>query len=210
MCYSTESSAISFGLGFPASIYLLMQKNKFTKHIGLFFSAVVLMQLAEFFMWIDQDCGIINNLATKSVTFILMLQTYFLILGGYIFKTIPIPKNIYKILLVIVTIYTILISIRPFLTNKKYCSKPNKSNSLQWNGFNEFMNYFNARDYYFWIFKLSAIILSLQSNEWLYTSIIGVVFFYLNENKNIMTQYTRWCYYSAGIPMILSFLNVLN
>ena len=210
MCYSTESSAISFGLGFPASIYLLMQKNKFTKHIGLFFSAVVLMQLAEFFMWIDQDCGIINNLATKSVTFILMLQAFFLILGGYIFKTIPIPKNIYKIILVIVTIYTIFISIRPFLINKKYCTKPNKCNALQWDGFNEFMNYFNALSYYFWIFKLFAIALSLQSNECLITTILGVIFLYLNENKNIMTQYTRWCYYSAGIPIILSFLNIFN
>ena len=211
MCYSPESSLISFSLGFPSSLYLMTQKNKYVKHIGLFFSSVVLMQLAEYLMWIDQDCGQINNLATKSVTLILMLQPYFLILGGYLFKTILIPRNIYKVLLVISTIYTILVSIQPFLSSQTYCSKPNKSNSLQWDGMIDFMKYLDAKNYYFLIFYVFLFTLSFQSFEWSIISILGCIFLYLNKNKNALTEYTRWCYFSAGIPVILlSYLLFFN
>jgi hypothetical protein len=132
-----------------------------------------------------------------------MLQAYFLILGGYLFNTIQIPRNIYKVLLVISTIYIILVSIQPFLTSKKYCSKPNQSNSLQWDGAIDFMKYLDAENFYFLVFYLFLFILSLQSFEWLIISVLGTIFLYLNKNKNVLTEYTRWCYFSAGIPVIL-------
>ena len=69
MCYSAESSINGFLIGGAASLYLLFFSNNQTfKHIGLFFSSVVLIQLAEYFIWIDQDCSKnYNNLADITI-----------------------------------------------------------------------------------------------------------------------------------------------
>ena len=57
MCYNWQSSIVSFFVGTTCSLYLLQQKDKYVKHAGAFFIIISLMQLIEFFIWIDQDCG---------------------------------------------------------------------------------------------------------------------------------------------------------
>ena len=54
MCYSAESSIISFIIGFSSCLYLLQSKNNTNKHIGLFLLSVITIQFLEFLMWIDQ------------------------------------------------------------------------------------------------------------------------------------------------------------
>ena len=77
MCYDAKSSMNGFLIGGAASLYLIVFSNNPTyKHIGLFFAAVVLMQLAEYFIWIDQDCDKnYNSLASKSIVPILAFQS---------------------------------------------------------------------------------------------------------------------------------------
>ena len=78
MCYDAKSSMNGFLIGGSASLYLIFFSNNPTyKHIGLFFAAVVLMQLAEYFMWIDQNFKKnYNNIASRSVILILCLQLF--------------------------------------------------------------------------------------------------------------------------------------
>ena len=76
MCYSAESSILSFLIGFPACLYLLQSKNNTNKHVGLFLLSVVMMQFLEFLMWIDQKCGFLNSFASRSIGLVLYLQIY--------------------------------------------------------------------------------------------------------------------------------------
>lgn len=201
MCYSATSSISSFLIGMPSSVYLMMQKNKYAKHLGLFFCSVLLMQLAEFFMWIDQSCGVLNFIATKSVISILMLQLLTLIIGGYIYKTIPLKKNFYEPLLIACTIYFIYISTLSIL-HKTSCSK-SINGTLQWGQYKQFMLNSYTEWFYFFIFVLFFSYLSLRSWMWALAFIMGTIFLYSNYNVNILSQYSKWCYYSASIPVII-------
>ena len=94
MCFSAKSSISTFILGTTASIILLFtSKNPTNRHLGLFLIAVNLMQLLEYWMWIDQKCGFLNSFASKSVYPVLALQILTIFYGALIFKTTYIPKK---------------------------------------------------------------------------------------------------------------------
>lgn len=204
MCYSAESSLISFFIGFVASFHLFQKKNKFLKHLGFHFMTVVVMQLAEFFLWISyKNCSHMNQFVSKSIPFILMTQIYSLVLGGYIFKTIPIQSNGYKILLLFFTTYYIYVSLKPFLSQKLFCTKPHhETQSLQWDHYDEFMIISTKAEYvYFLLGNIFFLILSYYSNTWLFSFILLNVFYQMSINQKI--NYSLWCFYAAGMPIIV-------
>lgn len=207
MCYSAESSLISFLVGFTVSFILFQKKDIYLKHLGFHFMTVVLMQLAEFFLWISyKHCSKINQLVSKSIPWILMTQIYSLILGGYIFKTIPIKSKQYKMILLLFTIYYIYVSFKPFLSRKRFCTKPDpKTQSLQWDHYDEFMiQSTKAESIYFLFGHVFLLILSYHSKKWFFSYIILCLFYNLSVKKQDR-NYSVWCFYSAGIPIILLF-----
>ena len=61
MCYSKDLSLASLSFGIIASLSLIYfgnnQSSSTNKSIGYFFLFVTLMQLVEYFLWIDIDCS---------------------------------------------------------------------------------------------------------------------------------------------------------
>ena len=149
MCYSAESSLTSFIIGGSTSLYLLFfSKNNTNKHVGLFLFAVVLMQLAEYFIWSDQKCGWVNNLASRSINLVLAFHLYSIFLGAYLFNTMNIDKKVLKWLFLVATIVFVLIGFSDFFDTKlKWCTKPNADRSLQWAN-NEIVPEYYAYLYY--------------------------------------------------------------
>ena len=185
MCYSAESSINGFLIGGAASLYLLFFSNNQTfKHIGLFFSSVVLMQLAEYFIWIDQDCNKnYNNLASKSIIPILSLQVVSLLLGGYLFNTTILPKYLLKYLFFISFIIFLYYSINNFIVDtNKFCTRPNKDSRLDWDKYNEIVTPFMENIYkiVFWMYFLT------QNNK-----IVLWMYFY---KKKITYKIVFWMY----------------
>ena len=76
MCYNKEVSMTSFIIGGGLSTLLYTRGDKYDKHIASLFFFVTLIQLAEYFIWIDQDCGEINNFASNSISIILFFQAF--------------------------------------------------------------------------------------------------------------------------------------
>ena len=64
MCYSPESSIQSFSLVSILSGLLFYYGNTIDKHVAIVFFTIVQIQLAEYFMWLDQSCGTMNSYAT--------------------------------------------------------------------------------------------------------------------------------------------------
>ena len=205
MCYSAESSLTSFVIGMFGSILLLNSKNKTNKHIGLFLFSVVLIQFAEFLMWIDQDCGLLNSLASKSILFILSFQVYTIFLGAYLFKTTIINDEILKIILIPLTIIFLYLSVKSyFINDKKWCSKPNQDGSLKWAN-NENVSPILTYTYYF-LFLIGPLLLK-ERWKGLLLLILGLLSFYYTRYNDTYTSNSRWCYYSAFIPILFVILD---
>ena len=84
MCYSAESSIKNYALGMLLSLGLYTLGNNYDKHFAFFIFVVIQMQLAEYFMWKDQKCGIMNTTATIIASIILVLQAFSVLFGGYL------------------------------------------------------------------------------------------------------------------------------
>lgn len=204
MCYSAESSLISFLIGGTGSLYLLNSKNNTNKHIGLFLLSVVLIQLLEFLMWIDQKCGILNSIATRSITLVLTLQLYVIFLGGYLYDTLIIPKKILKILLIPLTILFIYMSSHSYFDKRKWCSKPNSDGSLLWANREDTHIIFSY--IYYAVFTIMPFLVK-ELWKGLLILILGLISFLLTRYESSGTSNSRWCYYSAFTPLIFVILD---
>ena len=110
MCYSQESSIISFLTGGISSIYLLyFSTNTTNKHIGLFFVSVCLIQLLEFLIWTDQKCGVINTYASKFIQPIIISQILSILLGSYLFNTTYISNEVLLLSIYLTSIYLLFL-----------------------------------------------------------------------------------------------------
>lgn len=205
MCYSAESSIISFLIGGSVSIYLLNSKNNTNKHVGLFFLTVSLIQLLEFMMWVDQDCGLLNDIASRSILLVLSSQIYGIFLGAYLYKTTIIPENILKILLLPITIIFLYLGLKNYFNTKNnWCTRPNEDRSLQW------ANMKNEKHIYTYLYYGVFILAPFLMKElWkgLLIFILGLISFLFTRYENSITSNSRWCYYSAFVPLLFALID---
>lgn len=131
MCYDATSSITNFGIvTFLAAILAYFGDNT-DKYIALFFFTVIQIQLAEYFMWIDQGCGIINKLATYYALLVLFVQPLVAGWGGYWFHCTKLPLNVMIILTILFVIPYGQFFINYALLPGKKCSRT-RNGYLQW------------------------------------------------------------------------------
>ena len=185
MCYSAESSLTAFIIGTTASSYLLFKsKDKTSRFLGLFFITVNLMQLLEYFMWIDQKCGKLNETASKLVNPVLILQLISLIYGAYLFNISYIPNNILITMSLILILKLCEQLYQNFFNNNySWCTKPNQDNSLQWANNKRYKNKIEEIMYYL-IFALSPVFFKDR--------IKGILSFILLAVSWLYNRYENW------------------
>ena len=153
MCFSFESSIISYVLGITVSALLLQSKNYSDKHIALFSLTFVQMQLAEALMWYDINCkSNLNHYGSILAHFILILQPLSIFIGAYYFNTTIIPKNILQILIILYSFPLLMAMYHHFIKKTvKLCSLNTKKNKgeLLWD--------FNIRKDW-WFYQIYSII----------------------------------------------------
>ncbi len=201
MCYSAESSLTAFIVGGFSGLYLLCKsKNPTNRYIGLFFIAVNLMQLVEYLMWIDQDCGAINDFASRMAVPVLAIQLFTIIFGAYIFNVLYVPDTLLKSGSVIMLFYTIYILYDQFYNNNDtWCSKPNEDNSLQWANHEKIKG--DISGYFYYAIFLSAPLLMKNRVKGFFLLLFGIVSWLYTRYENWNTSNSRWCYYSAFTPL---------
>lgn len=212
MCYSEELSLTSLSFGIFASLMLInfgnSKSENTNKAIGYFFLFVTLMQLVEYFLWIDIDCvngfnklgsliGPIFNHLQPLV--LLLLATYFLNSSNLISPSIIIPANI------IYLIYSGYQYVKYVSNSSNLCVGTNECDHLDWTWKRDF-NYL----FYFAISFLN--IANFYTNVNLMVS-FGISYLLLivsifGFNKNVGEF---WCLMVTGVPLINLFMeNVLN
>lgn len=208
MCYSAESSLTSFLIGGSLSLYLILcGKNNTNKHIGLFLFSVCLIQLLEYLMWIDQDCGWKNDIASRSIILVLSLQLYTIFLGAYLYETTLISNTILKIILIILTPIFIYFGLKDYFEkDKKWCTRPNEDNSLQWanQGSSKMLSYV-----YYGIFLISPFMFKELWKGFIIL-IFGLLTFLITRYENTLTSNSRWCYFSSFTPIIFILLDIVK
>jgi hypothetical protein len=75
MCWNKETSLISFILGTVINIgVLLYMKKEEVTIICIIWQFILLMQLAEYFIWLDSKCGKTNEKGTKAALILNLTQ----------------------------------------------------------------------------------------------------------------------------------------
>ena len=119
MCYSAESSINNYALGMLLSLGLYTLGNNYNKHFAFFIFVVIHIQLAEYFMWKDQKCGIMNKIATISANIILVLQAFSVLFGGYLFNTLNLSNSLILNISILYLLVGLLVVIYRFYNDKK-------------------------------------------------------------------------------------------
>jgi len=214
MCYNKEISLITEIIGTSLSLYLFLIGDKYDKNIALFSFTFIQIQLVEFFMWNNQNCNIINKLATIFGHIILVLQPLSILIGAYIFNTTTINKNII-LFMIIINLFILLQTILYYLinNNKFICSKSYNNKGLKWD-----INNLPFIGYIFYFFGMFAIWPFFKNKNKgiivfllvLFTLIKNVYDFKNNRIKE--TWQTHWCFesvFSLLIYLILIKFNLL-
>lgn len=212
MCYFAELSLTSLSFGIFASLMLInfgsKESRNTNKAIGYFFLFVTLMQLVEYFLWIDMDCvngfnkvgsllgPILNHLQP---IVLLVIATIFLEPANLISPSIVIPANI---LYLIYSGYQYVLYISE---KSNLCVKTNECEHLDWTWKKDFN--------YIFYFAISFInVANFYTNTNLMVS-FGISYILLivsifGFNKNVGEF---WCLMVTGVPLINLFMeNVLN
>ena len=134
MCWSFEASLSAFLIGGGASLYLIKRDRYYLdKQIGYLMFWIILMQLFEAFIWSDQKCNGLNQLATKLSVLQSLLQP---IVGYFVFKDFYIHdarKNIdFLFIIYSIAIFIYLLNVLKGKKNSFFCTKAGP-NGLRWN-----------------------------------------------------------------------------
>tara|TARA_X000000368_G_scaffold402763_1_gene377009 strand:- start:1133 stop:1774 length:642 start_codon:yes stop_codon:yes gene_type:complete len=210
MCFSTESSLTAYIIGSIASLYLLINGDKYDKHIGLFSLIFVQIQLAEFFMWLDQKCNKnINHYASIFAECVLYLQPISVIVGAILFKTTYIPEYLLYFFLLFYIIY-IGLSYYVYFNKQKLCSiSNNNTKHLAWDFINE---YYLLDNIIYFIFT-GLLWLFFKNKKGLFIFIFGAITLLFGVTKNFKFEFaqweSKWCFYSVLLPGLIIIYNLI-
>ena len=202
MCYNKEVSITSFIVGAGLSILVYKRGDKYDKHVACFLFTIALMQLAEYFMWIDQECGITNHNASTMASLILYLQILTVIMGGYYFNTFSEVFTHRTVRYIFYTLFILWIARGVLLEPKDLCSRETTTGHLEW----QFTH--GSIDEHPLLVK--GMYLSCIFIPWLFlkNKYKGILLFFLLAlpflylRVNFKQWESLWCLFSASIPAI--------
>jgi hypothetical protein len=207
MCYSEELSLTSLSFGLFASLMLLgfgnKESEKSNKAIGYFFMFVTLMQLVEYFLWIDQDCVIGYNYVGSAIGPILNnLQPVVMLLFATKFMESAdvIPENRLIFANGLYLMYIIYKYIEYASKPSNLCVETNDDNHLDWTWKANFDYIF-----YFIISFINAVNFYKNTN-FVIAMIIGYLFLVISIFKFDKNIGEFWCLMVTGVPLISLFL----
>ena len=205
MCYSAESSINTYFISLFFTLILFLIGSKFDKNVAIFCFVFVQMQLAEYFMWKDQDCGWLNNLGTRFGHFVLMLEPISIIVGALIYQTMEVPNSVLYLSLAILMVPLIEITYSNLKNTKYLCSRETEEETgkLHWE--------FTTGDVSNWPLHHWVIYGFFMFIPWLFFKdrIKGLFIFilafgtYAYSKFNFTNWETMWCFIATILPGIM-------
>lgn len=199
MCHSYEASISALIVGWAGCFMLMMTKSRINFRVGLFFFYVLSMQLIEAFMWKDQKCSGLNQIASK-IGFIQNIGQPIL---AYVALLPFIPKE--NIMFVTIATIVYIVSLTAFVLKNKtqmtlesfWCTKA-QHQGLEW-------NWSRKQDLWIWfIFVASLSITMLSSKLSLLTSLATLATLLASYLRYGATKAVGswWCFYAVILPYV--------
>ena len=198
MCYSSESSIITFTVGIITSILCIRLNTITDKIIGYFFLFVSQMQLIDYFIWNHQKCDSYNKFL--SITGMIFNHLQPVMLGIIV---LLLNKNIQHkqwIIMIILLYLSVIVphSIKFLKSGDLECTLQNiETKNLLWN-WNFITKHLNV--YIYIVFTLSIAFISILGfptlKQGVYFAILAIITFvssrFLYPKKSIGAL---WCFY---------------
>ena len=206
MCYDAKTSLTTYLISSILSTFLFLSGDKYDKTIAVFCLTFGQMQLVEYLMWIDQNCGKINHYATILGHILLILQPVSVVLTGYMYGTLNIPSNLLILLIIISFIQLIYVLYINYRNTRQLCSREESSGHLEWN----FVN--GNTEKWSLLSKLTYLILLIVPWLLLKDKTKGISIFlililtYGYSNFNFNQWESNWCFIANIIPVFLLLL----
>lgn len=207
MCYSKETSMMSFIFGLTTSFLLIkygnMASDSTNKTIGYFFMFVSFMQLVEYFIWSDLDCVSGSNKFASIVGPLLNhLQpiVLFLLANIYLQSTHIIASNIIITTNIFYLFYVGYKYYNYVKQQSNLCIKENYKEHLDWTWKKDF----NYNIYHFILF-INIINYSNNINL-IMTIIVSYIILYFSSYNFKDNIGEFWCLIVTGIPLFNLFM----
>lgn len=213
MCFSANSSLFSFLVVSGCCLFIFLRKYPFSQPFSLFFFTVGLMQLAEFFIWKDLNCGWMNHYGTKMAFITILLQPIIAVFSVYFYNLSKLKSVFLRYVFIFyVFFFGFLIVWTLLFRDKKLCSFPNKkSGHLIWDinpivdYFPNFITYILFTFFYFLSFSLlltfKKFLIGLSYFLLLSITLILSIFIYFNKNASSSWK-SFWCFLVNISPIL--------
>ena len=99
MCYSPKSSLLTFIAVFSVCIYLWIKDGNVNKSIAIILFFISLMQIVEFFIWLNIECSNANKFISLFIPILLYLQPVIVIATVLYFNSGRLSPTFYKVVL---------------------------------------------------------------------------------------------------------------
>lgn len=215
MCFNARSSITTFFLVLCCSLYLYNRNYIYDRPLALMFFIVSLMQLAEFLMWYDLNCGQINNIGSKFAFIVLCLEPLIITFVIYHYNISKISKKYLKYIFFTYLIFFGYFIIRTILYRKQLCSLPSKKlKHLIWNYDPIIENLPQILMFIFWIlYFLSGLLILSFKNTFIGVIYLGMAIFaiilskyWTRNNINRSSWKSIWCLLVNILPFLAIFI----
>lgn len=127
MCYNAPISIGTFVFAAATAAWIFRR----TPALAVSFVAIALMQLVEYFIWIDQGCGTLNKVASASIRPTIAFQPMLISLAVWYFRAGFLPRVIYVMLTLLTGVKFVQMLVE---APKAYgaCTQPGKDGRLIW------------------------------------------------------------------------------
>lgn len=221
MCFSASASLGSFLLLSGCCLFIYLRNYPLSQPFSLIFFTVGLMQLAEFFMWRDLNCGWMNHYATKLAFITLLLQPIIYVFSIYYYGLSKLSSIFMKYSFIFYALFFGFFIIWTVLfREKKLCSFPNKnSGHLIWdiysiiNDFPNFVKYVVFPFFYFLsiLFFLTFKKFSVGLSYFLLLFFTLLLSMRIYAHKNASTSWkSLWCFLVNIIPVLFIIYSEIN
>jgi hypothetical protein len=169
------------------------------------------MQLAEFFMWNDLECGTMNDYATKFAFIVLCLEPIIGVFAVYNFDVSRIPKKYLRYMFYFYLLFFGYFIIRTLQYKKQLCSLPGKKQKhLIWDHYSLMPDFSTLLFYLYWLlyhasFLLFLSFINIQVGVIYYLlSLITIVLskYFTRNSENSQSWKSLWCVMINMIPFL--------
>lgn len=212
MCISATASRNMYLGGLIASALLLKFGIKSLNKYNLFlvgsFLYVILMQLIDYFVWIDLDCKKgTNKVAGILGSFLNYSQPFVVLLMGYLLLSKRINKNVLTLNIIYLVIFAIFLF--RYYSKQEFCTKVDPATgNLQWNWTTDKLIGVVITGY---ILVLFINLLSFSDNNYMLMA-TGLIFVYLIlvllKVKNYNSVGNLWCFITPTIVILYLLLQL--